>query len=188
MTNEQILKREIVLTAMYYQQPMPNEIVQMYFDDLADLPIESVMAVYRAYRRDPANTRPPLPAVIRAKVNPQDSPIDAARLAEAEIWEGISRFGYARPDDAEKHLGSLAWEGVKRSGGWASVCMASNDNSTTFRAQMRGLLESLHRRAADGRLAQSVALPQPRGVKPVHEIIARLAGPSGFGLDTEPKK
>lgn len=169
----QQLKAYIALTAAYYGQELADAVVAMYAEDLSDLPLEAVKAAITQIRRDPKVTRFPLPAVIRARLEPQDTPEDSARLAESEVWEAVGRYGWPNARDAQNAIGELGWEGVTRFGGWVRVCEAANDNPTAFRAQMRNVLESVYRRAQQGRLTEAVALPEPE--KKLKAEIARQA-------------
>ncbi len=169
----QSLKGYIALTAAYYGQQLDDAVIAMYAEDLSDLPFETVKAAITEIRRNPSITRFPLPAVIRAKIAPPETDVDQARLAEAAIWEAVSRFGWPNGAEAEAYVGQLAWEGVKRFGGWPNVCLAANDQGATYRAQMRNLIETVYRASAAGRLEQKPSLPKPEA-QPVQEI-ARTA-------------
>jgi hypothetical protein len=159
------VKRLLIGLAAYYDRKLSDDQVGMYAEDLADLTLEELGEAVRRYRRNPKNVGFPLPARLRQEIAPQDTPEDSARLAESEIWETVGRVGYARGEDAERRLGGLAWEGVRRFGGWVRVCEAANENPTAFRAQMRSVLESVYRRAQSGRLEERVALPEPDNVR-----------------------
>jgi len=161
----QQLKAYIALTAAYYGQELADAVVAMYAEDLSDLPLEAVKAAITQIRRDPKVTRFPLPAVIRARLEPPETAEDAALRAEAEIWEAVARIGQYRGDEAEARLGGLAWEGVKRMGGWANVCRSANEDAGMYRAQMRRFLEAAYRTALAGRLNSTVALPEPDNVR-----------------------
>jgi hypothetical protein len=164
------LKAYIALTAAYYGQDLADAVIAMYAEDLSDLPLADVKAAISLIRKDPKVTRFPLPAVIRARISPQETPEDAARLAESEIWKAVGTYGYPNAKEAQMALGALAWEGVQRSGGWARVCASANEGGPSFRAQMRGTLEAVYRRAQAGRLEERVALPEPEHTASISRI------------------
>jgi hypothetical protein len=154
------LKLRITLLAEYYGQNISDEVVRMYAEDLSDLPFDGVVAAYQSLRRDPKVRRMPLPAEVRARLEPPETPEECARLAAAEVWEAIGRHGWANPDRALASLGGLAKQVVERSGGWHAVCVSSSSMAAgTFKAQLRDLAEAVYKRAGAGKLEQRVELP-----------------------------
>lgn len=169
MSREQV-KLLLVGLAAYFDKKLSDTQLAMYAEDLEDLPLEELAAAVRAYRKNPKNTQFPLPSKLREAIAPQETPEDAARLAESEVWEAVARYGWPNPKEAQMALGALAWEGVQRFGGWDRVCASANEDGSTFRAQMRGTLESVYRRAQAGRLEERVALPSPANVTEISRI------------------
>lgn len=66
------LKILIIQTLGYYGQEVSDDVLRMYAEDLADLPLDAVRTALMVLRRDPKVTRFPLPGVIRAKIVEQD--------------------------------------------------------------------------------------------------------------------
>ena|GEM_PF-2173199 len=158
---KQKLKLIVVQNAKYYGQDLDDHVIQMYTADLADLGLDAVSGALQRLRRDPATTRFPLPAKIRAALDMGLSAPDAARLAVSQIWVAIGRFGWPNPEAAKKNMGAFAWEVVERSGSWEELCKSSGQtNEGTFKAQIRDLAESLYRRAEQGKLDEDIAIPQ----------------------------
>ena len=156
------LKALIVAHSAYYGQKLDPTVIQMYAEDLADLPIEVLRRALHEIRRDPKVNRFPLPAVIRARVTPPEMDEDQARDAAARIITAIARCGWTNPDSAKAMIGELGWEVVQRQGGWRSICEGvMEENKTIFQAQWRDLAMSLSRRSRAGTLDQLPALPKP---------------------------
>lgn len=161
------VKETIILTAMYYDKTMSEELLAMFAADLADLPAAKVVEAYQTYRRDPKNRTFPLPAQIREIVSPTASPESIARDSAARIPEAIRLFGYNWPDKARKHIGEPGWVAVQRFGGWEHVCQhhgTSNMNALTFQAQARDIALAHVELAATG--IDAKALPMPRNNQP----------------------
>lgn len=156
------IKKVLIGLAAYYDRKLTDDQVQMYAEDLQDMPLEMLAAAVKQYRNNPRNNDFPRPARLRQEVAPQDTPEDSARVSEAEIWEAVASCGQYQSDRARHRLGGLAWEGVSRFGGWLRVCEAANEHGSTFRAQMRNTLESIYRRAQAGQLQNVVQLPEPK--------------------------
>lgn len=157
----QQLKAYLALTAAYYGKQLDDAVIAMYAEDLADLPLAEVKRAIVLLRRDESIRHCPLPAQIRARLAPAETAEDQARIAEASVHLAISRFGWNNPELAKEHMGELAWEGVKRSGGWREVCEQADGGIS--RAQMRNLLEAIYRSAQAGRLEERPALPEGPG-------------------------
>lgn len=136
----------IALTFAYYNhgQNVQNEVLKMYADDLADLPIEKCIEAYKVYRRNPKNTRFPLPANIREIINPTANTRDLAINAANRVILAVSKFGWANPGDAKAFIGDAAWGHVERSGGWQYLCenLGVTIQQTTFMAQCRDSIAS----------------------------------------------
>lgn len=133
---KQQLKGLYIATGLYYGQNIPDEALRLYVEDLEDLPFAAVAEALKELRRESKATRFPLPANIRAKINPAEDPDSEANRVVAEIIHSISHVGpYASP-----MLSPVAAEVVRAEGGWLQVCeLATNDNLTFLRAQWRDL-------------------------------------------------
>jgi len=184
----QKIKALIALTSAYYAQPLANEVVQMYAEDLADLGFEKVKAAILEMRRDPTVTRFPLPAKIRAKLCPpiedKQVALDLAKRITAAIgrrgytwtWKG----GYAPHESFEmavkSELGELAYEVIRRRGGWQKIHDEFFEgNEGTFTAQLRDHIEAIMRMAKAGELHSLPAIPQQtvetRGPMEIGQIV-----------------
>jgi hypothetical protein len=147
------LKKTIVATASYYSQNMTDDVLLLYVEDLQDLDIDAVEHAYQVYRRNPKNTRAPLPAVIRQLVDPDDTvdEADQGREAASRIWAALSRFGAHDWERAREYIGELGWSVVQMNGGWSSLCASTLlENQTTHLAQWRDLGASLARKTRAG--------------------------------------
>lgn len=137
------LLETIALTFTYYNpgQVLPNPVVAMYGEDLADLPINECIRAYRNYRLNSKNTKFPLPAQIRAIVRPEEyiSAEAQAREIAARICGAIPKYGWSNTAQARAFIGEIGWRAVERQGGWQYLCenVGANINPTSFQAQIR---------------------------------------------------
>lgn len=143
MTNEEVYKTKQIYIKLsaYYQRPIDDAILVMYCEDLADLPFDRVELAFQNYRRDPKNTNLPLPAKLRAMVEPNHDTDALAIEAASRIVRAVSKFGYPSPGEAREFIGELGWRVVERTGGWGYVCenLGTEISLTTFQAQARDL-------------------------------------------------
>lgn len=154
------LKKFLLANAMYFGQEIKDTVLQMYAEDLEDLPLDGVVQAIKALRRDPKTFRVPLPAQIRARLCPPVTDEHEAVEASARIWGAIATFGWPNPDGARDHIGPLGWQVVERMGGWRSICDESNDAGPSMRAQMRELAKSIIARTAAGIADVPPGLPE----------------------------
>lgn len=138
---KQQLKELFVATALYYGQDLHNQALELYVSDLEDLPFAEVAQALKDLRREVRTTRCPLPAAIRAKLNPEVDPEARAALIANEIVEAIGRVGpYRLPEFSYE-----ASEIVRLEGGWQRVCeVVTNDNLSIYKAQWRQLAKAVH--------------------------------------------
>lgn len=138
------LKETIILTASYYGRTLSEPVLNMYADDLQDLPVDLVIEAYRRYRRNPKNTQFPLPAQIRGIVAPEVDPDSAAREIAARITAAIPKFGWCNSNEARAYIGEVGWAVVERQGGWMYLCQhhGLELDPTAFQAQARELAKS----------------------------------------------
>jgi hypothetical protein len=157
MSPEEIqkLKALLVATAMYYGQQIPDQVLGLYVEDLADLPFDRVAQAMGEYRRDAKSTRAPLPGMIRARVEPKSDPEQEAAIMANQIVEAIARTGpYQTPQ-----LDPVAMRIIQMEGGWMQICeMVTNDNLTAFKAQWRTLAKALIGKRERN---EALALPSP---------------------------
>ncbi len=164
MTNQerQYLKEILVATALYYGQEVADPALQLFVEDLEDLPIKDVLCALKELRRDPKITRLPLPAVIRAKLQPPQTDDDESREAAARIIAAIAKFGWPNSGHARAYIGELGWAVVQRQGGWTTVCdMVDEGSLTSYQAQWRDLAGAIRRRALAGQLDSPPSIPEP---------------------------
>lgn len=133
------LGRVILATAVYYGRQVSQDVLSMMIDDLSDLPINTVLSAYSAFRRDARNKFFPLPAQIREMITPQVDPESAARELAARITGAIPKFGYANSQEAREYIGELGWQIIQRQGGWTYICEhhGLRIDPTAFQAQIR---------------------------------------------------
>lgn len=142
------LHQVIALTFAYYhpEKVISDSIVNIYAEDLCDLPQDEVIAAYNQYRRNPRNVHFPLPAKIREIVSPTEfiSHEDKAAEVAARIVGAIPNYGWCNGRAAEEYIGPVGWAAVQRQGGWSYLCenMGTKINPSTFQAQIRKQLES----------------------------------------------
>lgn len=142
------LRQTIIGTFAYYNNSRvpADAVVEMYLEDLNDLPEQEAIVGYHTYRRNPKNKTFPLPAQIREILRPElsISPEAKAREIAARISGAIVRFGYPNPSGARSFIGEDGWAIVERQGGWSYLCenMGVNVDPGTYQAQTRDLLIS----------------------------------------------
>lgn len=157
----QKLKALIVATAAYYGQQIPDQVLAMYVEDLADLNFEAVVAIVREIRRDPKNNRFPLPAVIRDRISPAITPENEALEAVSRIIEAVSKIGPYRVAAAREYVGELAWSVVQTEGSWENVCSNLTDDTIgVSRAQWKQIALAKLNRAKAG-ITAAPGLPAP---------------------------
>lgn len=143
-----------------HNRTLTKPVVDMMLDAVSDLEELTVMETLRKWAA--TESRFPLPADLRNKIIPAINDADTAQHVSNLILSSIPRFGYVNPDAARKHIGELGWEVVRLMGGWQQICENTNcDNETTLRAQMRGLAETVSKKAKRGDLHIAPALPSP---------------------------
>lgn len=155
------VKLGYVALARYFGHVLPDDVLQMYADDLADLDPAAVLGAMAAARREPGRRFCPLPSDIRKHLTPSVDPGAEANDIAGRITGSISRFGYTNADRAQAHIGPVGWQVVERMGGWAHLCRTLNAAQTgTFYAQARDLAKATLARAGQGAAARP--LPAPR--------------------------
>lgn len=152
---KQRLKALFVATGVYYGHEIPDQALRLYVTDLEDLPFAEVEHAIGSLRRDPKTQRCPLPAMIRARVQPELDSESQAVLVSSEIVEAIGRVGpYRIPE-----LSPEAMEVIRLEGGWKRLCeVVTNDNLSFYKAQWRQLAKALR----VGLRESATALPDRR--------------------------
>jgi len=83
-----------------------------------------------------------------------------SKEAATRIIGAVVKFGQYNETEAEKYIGTLGWEAVKRYGGWQHICQITEyDNNTTFYAQLKESIKSLYLRQVRGK-KEPPSLPQ----------------------------
>jgi hypothetical protein len=156
----QILKREIIITAAYYQLKLDPQVIPMYAEDLRDLPLSEVLQAYKIWRRNPKHFRFPLPGQIRNIVRPEVNPENEAREAASRIVSAMTKFGYSNSNQAKLYMGSIAWRVVELQGGWSHLCQTvMTDELPIYQAQWRQLAETVYYKYEQGRESEIPQLP-----------------------------
>lgn len=138
MTSEEIvrLKKEIIACSAYYERKIDDQVLNMYVDDLKDIPLNDVLFAYNKWRQNPKNMRFPFPAQIRGMLKETITDEDKARDAANRIKYAIASYGYPNSESARKYMGELAWKIVERQGGWKTICERTmNDELPFYQAQ-----------------------------------------------------
>lgn len=145
MTAEEIkeLKKGIAITASYYGRDLLSEAIQFMAEDLSDLPFAKVSEAYLRYRRDPKNRTMPLPAQIRAIVQPTPDPEAEARAILDRIITAVNKFGWPQGEQARAFIGELGWRVVQFNGGWTELCQSNFIHNPGLLAQARNRAEDL---------------------------------------------
>lgn len=162
LQEKQQLKAILVATALYYGQEIADSALALFVEDLEDLPFPQIVQALKEIRRDPKTTRLPLPAVIRAKLNPEVDERSQAVMVSNSIWDAVGKFGWPNPDRAKAFLGELAWTTVERGGGWLNICQDANQSEPSImKAQIRDLAVAVIQSAKSGQLHRLPELPKP---------------------------
>lgn len=150
MTREeqQKLKEALVFTAELCGKSFSDEAIKMLAHDMNHMEFEPVIAAMARLRK-----RGKFPTVeeIEDIVKPKLDPADNAREVASLLIQAVSKFGWCNADGARKHMGELAWEIVRRLGGWVHLCETLNSANQGFlTAQIRDLATSMMKRAELG--------------------------------------
>lgn len=150
--NAKAIKRLILGLAEMYGEQFTELRLGIYASALADLTPEEVERAVTEISRDPNQTRFPLPAHIREKVQPTSTIEDAANLLLDRAVQAVARFGYVDPGGAKDYLGEIGWRAIGSENGWADLCTAEIPQGT-LRAQLRGRISAgLRRESPSGRI------------------------------------
>jgi hypothetical protein len=159
---KQNLKKHLALLGAYFQQQLPDPVIVMYAEDLADLPYPDVRRAMEECRREPKRRTMPMPADIRDRLTPAVTDGALALEAAARIVAAISKFGYYNARDSQAYIGEIGWLVVEKMGGWESICTSlTNKQMGTFHAQCRELAKAQIELSRAGKLDLPPALPRP---------------------------
>lgn len=183
------LMKQLVLLGEIYGRPLSDGAVKLMIADLEDLPFANVMTALTNYRRNAANRAFPLPAQIRALVNPSIDPKLAAREIAARIVGAVPKYGWANGTEAEAFIGPIGWAIVKKLGGWSHICESLGDtiHPTTFQAQVRDLAE-VQLQFPEVAVEKAIGLPGPRsaGSRELESAGSIIGGLLNAGRETPP--
>ncbi len=137
-----------VIAANWPHKPPPDESIEKWHRDLADLPGEQVLVAVEALYRE-GREFPPNGAQIRAKV----AELRADDMSEGGAWElvmrAVRRFGHMNEEGALEWLGGEAptvAEALRRFG-YRDFCLWEGEHSH-LRAQFRDVYKSTVRERA----------------------------------------
>ncbi len=185
LNERQEIKKLWALMSAYYQNPLRDEVILMYLEDVSDLPFSAVVEAFTTYRKNPKNIRVPIPAQLRTIVSPPEDDDSMAKEAAARIIAGVSKFGRSKPGEASEYIGELGWLVVQKQGGWWSICNYLNEGSiSSLQAQLRDLAVAQIKLARAGKLNTPPALPvaDPKGQKKINSLVQELVEMKKFPI------
>lgn len=160
------LKRAWSKLSNYYQLSLSDDVILMYVDDVADLDFDRVNQVLTEYRRNPKNTRPPLPAHVRALIAPPEDDDAIAKEVAARILTACSKYGREEPGNAHAYIGELGWTVVQKQGGWWTTCLnIANNDGAIYQAQLRDLAKAQIYLAKRGELDVPPKIPSTESLR-----------------------
>jgi hypothetical protein len=162
MNLSQAIKEQVIMLASFSGREMNEMLLSGYMNAISDLDQGQVLDALKSWLR--TNKGFPHPADIREKVMPEINPADDALDVANLIITSVGKYGWTNPDQARAFMGELGWTTVTRMGGWRHLCETlTQDNETTFRAQIKNYAETVRRKAMRGELSIAPALPSPQG-------------------------
>lgn len=136
-------ERDLVGLANLYGRSIDAALIEVWRQDMRGIDPAAISGALIAYRRNPQNRSFPLPAQIRAIIEPADPTADdVAKEISARVIGAVSRFGWCNADDARAYIGEIGWRNVHKMGGWAFLCesLGRSIQVTSFQAQFRELV------------------------------------------------
>ena len=162
--------------AAYYRTQLSPMQLAMYTEDLMCLTPEELVTACREYRRNPQNKFFPMPSALIGIVRPVETELDLGQDVASKVIKCVSKFGSYRGQEAKAFMGDIGWECVGRMGGWSTLCAElTEDNKGTFFAQIRGLAQTVHKKAMNGTLNQPQNFPTPIAGGDVQKLIGEFA-------------
>ena len=110
------------VTAAYFRQQLPDEVLKLYAEDLAELNYDDAYRALNAYRKDPKNRTVPLPSQIISICTPAVDPLAYGREVAGRIVKAISLYGWPQPAKAREFIGEEGWQVIQERGGWEHFC------------------------------------------------------------------
>lgn len=144
----------------YYSKELTANQIEMFSEDLMLLTPDELIRAIKSYRQNPENKFFPLPGQLIGIIRPPITSNDDAQECANLIISAIGRYGHTNQAQAQEYMGELAWEVVKRVGGWLHLCEAVNaQNENTYRAQIRELSKTVQKKSLRGELHETPSLP-----------------------------
>lgn len=169
---KQQLKALFVATSSYYGHEIPDTALRLYVEDLDDLPFAEIAQALLLLRRDPKQTKCPLPAVIRARINAASDPDSHAVMIAGRILEAIAMIGPYETAKARTFIGPHGWRAVEMSGGWHTICQSETDDLGVRMAQWRNLAKAtLTMPDVESPMKRLVNVDSTEGLKPLVSTI-----------------
>lgn len=159
------VKAGYVALSAYYQRPLEDYVLRMYAEDLEDMPFGVVIDAMIQWRKNPKNRTLPLPAELRNQVTPALTDEQLAIESVARIVQAMSKHGSYNPDAAREFMGDLAWEVVKREGGWVKICATENKELPFLKSQWLKVALSVQAQSRAGKLGDAPRLPSTFGMQ-----------------------
>lgn len=121
----------LVATFARYGRSLSVADLELWLEDLAELPATDAVAALRAHRLDPdVGKFPPLPADIVKRI--QGSHEERAMLAWSQVRQAVQRIGHYQP----VCFGSPLVHGViVEMGGWGKLCEMKTDEAAFRQAE-----------------------------------------------------
>ncbi|NDC55523.1 MAG: hypothetical protein EBZ69_01685 [Alphaproteobacteria bacterium] len=178
------MKKEIVevleLLAAYYRTQLTPMQFSMYAEDLSCLSRDELVKACQEYRKNPENKFFPLPSALIGIVRPVETDLDLGQDVSSKVIKAVSKFGSYRAEEAKKFIGEIGWECVQRMGGWKTFCSElTEDTKGIFNAQIRGLAQTIAKKAKNGTLDQPQNFPTPIGGDVVQKLIGDFTNKGG---------
>lgn len=204
MNDQENRKRILVLwieLAEYYGMVLTDSQLRNYADDCAHYEAKALERGMELWRKNPRNTRLPLPAQLLASMGGGASRADAGAIALSLVG-AVKRHDYtwtmrlntpyvggSFEAEFRNELGDVAWEVVRMAGGWSMFCGTFHDcgNETAFLAQIRDATEHV----LTTKRGQVTAFPKkdhppelphvtegmPDAQRRINELASRIVGP-----------
>lgn len=161
--------------AAYYRAEISPLQFAMYAEDLSELTPDQLVKACKEYRRNPANKFFPLPSALIAIVRPVETELDLGNDVASKVIGAVSKFGSYQSTGAREYIGQIGWECVTRFGGWATLCAElTDDNKPAIFAQLRGLAQTVAKKAANGTLNQPANFAPAIGTNEATRLIANF--------------
>lgn len=143
------------------------ETLKIWFGSMQEIDTEQLRTACRLA----VNTLDDFPSIKTLKAlckgNIQD-PAEIGQYTANKIGEAISRFGGYRAMEAKEWLGDLAWETVKRHGGWWDLCNIDSMQDLEFlKKDMQKTAESIYRNYEAFGSEKKIGLPEKVRTEPI---------------------